>query len=260
MESVRKLIDKYGMLPKGGKVIAAVSGGADSMCLLHLLLDLREEYGYELIAAHFNHMLRGGNADRDERFVKEYCGQIGVQVICGRGDTKAYASEKGLGTEEAARELRYRFFEKTARDAGASRVATAHTADDNAETVLMNVSRGAGLKGLCGIPPVRGMYVRPMLGVTRDEVEEYLAKRNIGHVEDETNSLDIYTRNRLRHEVMPVLKSINGEAAGNIFSMTELLRDDEDLLTSEAELFIEENATGGRVSIEKLRSLHPAVA
>ena len=161
MESVRKLIDKYGMLPRGGKVIAAVSGGADSMCLLHLLLDLRDEYGYELIAAHFNHMLRGDNADRDEGFVREHCGSIGVEIVCGRGDTRKFASENGLSIEEAARELRYRFFEETAQACGAYRRRQRrngpdeHVAGRRAERPVRDPTRARHIR-----PPDAGRYQR----------------------------------------------------------------------------------------------------
>ena len=248
------------MLPHGGKVIAAVSGGADSMCMLHILLDLRDEYGYELIAAHFNHMLRGEESDADERFVLSACEKIGVPVFTGRGDVAAYAKENGMGTEEAARALRYGFFESLAEETGAVCVATAHTADDNLETVLMNLTRGAGLSGLCGIPPVRGIYIRPLLNMSRADVEKYLAERGIEHVEDKTNNLDIYTRNRIRHQVAPVLRSLNEDVSGAVADMTELLRRDEDFLAGEAERFIRENFRENRVDRRLLAGLHGAVS
>ena len=163
MKQVTEFADKYGMLPSGGAVICAISGGADSVCLLHILKEIAPTRGFDLYAVHFNHCLRGAESDRDELFVRELCRELDVELFCGSGDVKGYAEKNGLGIEEAARILRYRFFEETAGKIPKSRVATAHNADDNAETVLMTLARGAGLKGLCGIPPVRDIYIRPLL-------------------------------------------------------------------------------------------------
>jgi tRNA(Ile)-lysidine synthase len=202
----RAFAEKHDMLPKGGTILAAVSGGADSMCLLHVLINLSARYDLRIEAAHFNHMLRGDESDRDERFVLGECEKLGVPCHVGRGDVSAYARESGMGTEEAGRKLRYDFFYETAKKIGASRIATAHNGDDNCETVIMNMLRGTGLTGLCGIPPVRGIVIRPLLTVTRSGIEEYLRENNIPHVEDSTNRSDDYTRNRIRHRVIPALR------------------------------------------------------
>ena len=229
------LTEKYSMLPEGCRVLCAVSGGADSVCLLHLL---HEREGISVVCAHFNHRLRGEESDSDQRFVEQLCAQLGVQCIVGSGDVAAYAEEKSLGTEDAARQLRYKFLFETAEAVGADRIATAHNAEDNAETLLLNLARGAGLKGLCGIPPVRGKIIRPLLHTSRQEIMDYLSERGIPHVEDSSNALDDYSRNRLRHHVLPVLTQQNSEAVMNIARTTELLREDEEYLDSLAEDFI----------------------
>jgi len=235
LKQVTEFADKYGMLPSGGAVICAVSGGADSVCLLHILKEIAQTRGFELYAVHFNHCLRGAESDRDERFVRELCRELNVELFCGFGDVKGYAAKNGVGIEEAARIMRYKFFEETSENIPGSRVATAHNADDNAETVLMNLARGAGLKGLCGIPPVRDIYIRPLLCMSRDEINAYLAKHGIDHVEDSTNAENIYTRNRLRHDIIPVLKGMNPVFVGSVQETSELIREDERLLETLSE-------------------------
>ena len=240
-------------------MLCAVSGGADSMCLLSMLLESRRELDISVVCAHFNHRLRGEESDRDENFVKGFCKERGVSFFSGSGDVLAYAGENGLGTEEAARTLRYAFLRETAEKTGAAYIATAHTADDNAETVLINLARGTGLKGLCGIPPVRDNIVRPIIGMTREQVEEYLIKQGVHHVEDSTNAGDEYTRNRIRHRVTPVLREINPAFAENVLRACELLRRDEQLLDGIAERFVSENLKDSGLSSTALEKLPQAV-
>lgn len=234
-DSFELFVKKYDMLPAGSKVLCAVSGGADSVCLLHLLHARKD---ISVVCAHFNHRLRREESDRDEAFVRRLCEGLKVECVAGSGDVAAYAAEQGLGTEEAARTLRYEFLFDAAEKCGANRIATAHNAEDNAETVLLNLARGAGLKGLCGIPPVRGVIVRPLLHTTRDEILEYLSQNGLAHVEDSTNSQDGYSRNRIRHHVLPVLKEQNEAAVMNIARAAELLREDENYLSAQAESFV----------------------
>ncbi|MDR1217952.1 MAG: tRNA lysidine(34) synthetase TilS [Oscillospiraceae bacterium] len=248
------------MLPSGGVVLACVSGGADSMCMLDILLRLMPDAGYAVEAAHFNHMLRGGESERDMSFVAERCERAGVALHVGRGDTAGEAARRRAGIEETARAMRYAFFEETARRLDAGAIATAHTADDNAETVLFNLARGTGIRGVCGIPPVRGRIIRPILCLTRADVEEYLLRRGIPHVEDSTNVSEDYARNRLRRSVMPVLRDINPAAADNIMHASELLRSDDDFLRAEARRFISHRTDGGRTPVKELLELHPAVS
>ncbi len=209
-------------------MLCAVSGGADSVCLLDLLR--REGRGIEVLCAHFNHGLRGAESDRDEAFVRSLCAAWDIPFRAGRGDAAAWAAARRLSVEEAARRLRYAFLERAADESGADRIATAHTASDNAETMLLNLARGTGGRGLGGIPPRRGRVVRPLLGVTRPQVEAYLAARGLPHVEDSTNALDDAARNRVRHAAVPALESVNAAFVPNALRAARLCRADGEYL------------------------------
>lgn len=222
----------------GGRVLCAVSGGADSVYLLHRCVEGAAAHGFMVFAAHYNHCLRGEESERDERFVRELCASLGVEMRVGRGDVAAYAAEHGMGTEEAARTLRYAFLESAADELGCDTIATAHNADDNAETMLFALARGSGPRGLAGIPPRRGRIVRPMLGITRREIEAYLDAHGLEHVEDSTNASLDYTRNRIRALVMPVLREINPGFAAAAHRAGALLRADEEYLESLAREFL----------------------
>lgn len=245
------------MLTQGDRVLCAVSGGADSVCLLHYLASRSD---ISVVAAHFNHHLRGGESDRDEAFVKKFCDSMNIKCITEGGDIAAYATENGLGIEEAAREKRYAFLHSAADSEGCRVIATAHNAQDNAETIIMNLARGAGLKGLCGIPPVRGNIIRPLLETSRTEIESYLEQKGLEHVEDSTNRSDDYSRNRIRHHVLPVLESINGAYAASIAENAESLREDEEYLNGLARDFISGRAKGNSVPVSELLALPGPVA
>lgn len=227
------------MLPRGGMVLCALSGGRDSMAMLHILSMLAEEEGFRIAAAHFNHRLRP-TADRDEDFVRNWCRERDIPLTCGAGDVKAFAAREGLGVEDAARKLRYAFLETAARDMGAERIATAHHREDNAETVLLHLLRGTGLQGLCGIAPVRGKIVRPLLETRRAEIDEYVQRNSIPYVEDESNQDARFTRNRLRLDVLPLLEEISPGCGSRIAAAAELLREENDHLRREAEALVPE--------------------
>ncbi|HPE15408.1 MAG TPA: tRNA lysidine(34) synthetase TilS [Oscillospiraceae bacterium] len=229
-----RLADEYAMLPEGGTLLCAVSGGADSVCLLHILKTLAPARGFSVAAAHFNHGLRGEESDGDESFVRELAADWGVPFYAGRGDTAAEAAARGYGIEETARLLRYDFLRKTAQGAGAQVIATAHTADDNLETLLMRLARGTGLRGLAGIPPRRGALVRPFLTTDRAWVLAYLEEHRLPHREDRTNADTAFTRNRLRREVTPVLRALNPRLTEAVNTTTALLRADDAALTARA--------------------------
>lgn len=213
------------VLPKPGEaVLCAVSGGLDSMCLLRMLEAWCEERGGQVMAAHFNHRLRT-RADRDEEFVRETCESWGIPLTVGRGDVGEHARREGLSTEEAARNLRYAFLRRAAAEAGCKRVYTAHHADDNAETILLNLIRGTGLAGLTGMDWERDGLCRPLLGVTREELESYADEWKIPHIEDETNAdPEAAARNLLRLQVMPLLKELNPRAVEHICGAARRLR------------------------------------
>ena len=224
---------RFDLIPEGKAVICALSGGADSMYLLCRLLEGRERFCWTVRAAHYNHRLRP-TAQRDEDFVRAWCGEHNVPLTTGRGDVAAFARREGLSVEEAARTLRYAFLEHTAEAEGGALIATGHHAGDNAETVLMNLIRGCGLNGLTGIPERRGNIVRPMLEAERTEIEAYLTRHNVPHVEDETNADLNYTRNRVRRQLLPLLEALNPRAASHIAAAARRLREDEEVLSRQA--------------------------
>lgn len=217
-----KFAREQNLITPGDTVICAVSGGADSVAMLFALYLLREKLGITLEAAHFNHNLRGEESLRDETFVRELCARYEIPLHVASGEI--HPGKKGL--EAAARDARYAFLESLP-----GKIATAHTADDNAETILMHLVRGTGLKGLGGIAPQRGKLIRPMLGITRREVEDFLAEWHLPHVEDSTNETDAFLRNRLRHHVMPLLAAENPRIAENLSQMALRLREDEACLS-----------------------------
>ncbi len=234
LQNALRLIDEYDMTPAGGLVLCAVSGGADSMCLLHFLHTLGPSKGFSVTAAHYNHRLRGAESDRDAAFVADWCQTHGIACVTGSGDVGKEAARQGTGIEETARAMRYDFLTRAAAEAGAGRIATAHNADDNAETVLFHLTRGSGLQGLTGIPPRRDTVVRPLLTTGREEIEAYLALHDIPHVEDTSNTDTAFARNKLRHEVVPVLKALNPRFTECMTATIRILRADNDYLNARA--------------------------
>lgn len=218
-------LQKCDVIRPGDTVCCAVSGGADSMALLWGLYLLKDKLGITLRAAHFNHGLRGAESDRDAAFVKDFCD--GYQIPLHLGSGQVSAGEKGL--EAAAREARYGFLNTLP-----GWIATAHTADDNAETLLMHLIRGTGLNGLGGIAPVRGKLIRPMLGITRRQIMDFLKEYGIPHVEDSSNAGDDFLRNRIRHHVMPLLAAENPRLAENLSATAQRLREDAQQLRQDA--------------------------
>jgi len=248
---VSKLIQKilnytteHEMLNETDTVLICVSGGADSMCLLEIMRHISYEYGFDIAVAHYNHELRGEESDRDETFVMERCEEHGIPFYSGRGDVAKFAKKRGLSIEEAARDMRYEFFYDTAGLAGADKIATAHTMDDNAETIILNLARGAGTNGMSGIPPVRGAVIRPLLRITREEVIAFNNEREIPYVEDSTNLLDIYTRNKVRHTIIPMFKELNPRFNEAASTAAELFRADEEFIADIADLFIQDCCAG----------------
>ena len=223
LNKLQQFVRAYDMIHSGDHIICAVSGGADSMALLFAMKLLADKLNIQVSAAHFNHHLRGNESNADADFVAEFC--QGYQISLYSGEANVVAGKKGL--EAAAREARYAFF-KTLPGI----VATAHTADDNAETVLMNMIRGTGLKGLGGIAPVKPSLIRPMLSVNRSDVMAFLDEYHIPHIEDSSNATDDFLRNRLRHHIMPLFKEENPRFADNTSDMALRLRDDEALLAT----------------------------
>lgn len=245
----------YSLLAPGDRVLCAVSGGADSMYLLCRLLEGANRGGYQVGAAHFHHGIREAS-NQEETFVRAWCEQHQVPLHVGHGNVPGAAARTGRGVEETARALRYEFLYDTARREGYTLIATGHHAGDQAETVLMHLIRGSGLKGLRGIVPRQGMLIRPMLGVTRGQVEDYLRRHQVPHVEDESNADPAYTRNRVRHEVLPLLCELNPQAVHHIAQAASKLEEDARLLDTLAQAVpgVTEGPEGVAVDIPKLFS------
>ena len=217
---VRDFITKESLLPNGCRVIVGVSGGADSVALLRILLSL----GYDCHAVHCNFRLRGDESERDCRFTEELCRQLGTELtVCGY-DTSGYASQNGISIEMAARELRYRDFGRIMKEQGAGAVCIAHHQDDSVETVLLNLTRGTGLKGLTGIKPRNGDIVRPLLCASRKEIETYLTEIGQPFITDSSNLETDFTRNRIRLMLLPLMREINPSAGSAILSTARHLQ------------------------------------
>ncbi len=256
--SVLDSLREYRMLRGTDRVICALSGGADSVCLADVMLSLASELGISVECAHFNHLLRGEESRRDEEFVLNWCSERGLECHLGRGDAAAFAAEHGLGIEEAARTLRYAFFDSLGEEK--TKIATAHQADDQAETMLLNLIRGSGLKGLGGIPPVRGNVIRPLLTVPREEILTYLRERQLRFVEDSSNQDTSFRRNRLRREVLPLLRQMNPAFAAACVRTARLLREDEALLSGMAEKAVAREGENALLSVPELRSMPAPLA
>ena len=216
---VRAYIEKYRLLTENRPVLVGVSGGADSIALLTILV----ESGYSCIAAHCNFHLRGDESLRDEQFVREYARKLDVPFLMTDFDTRKYAADRHLSIEMAARELRYGWFEEQRAGTGAQAVAVAHHRDDSVETLLMNLVRGTGIRGMSGIRPRNGFVVRPLLAVSREDILEWLAGRGLTYVTDSTNLSDAYTRNFIRLRVLPLLEEINPSVKDAIARTSEHL-------------------------------------
>lgn len=253
-DKVLQAVSEYGMLKPKDRVIVGLSGGADSVCLLHCLASLKERLNIELYACHINHNLRGDDSDSDQLFAESFCKQLNIPIKVFSVDVKGSA-QKHESTEEAARKLRYEAFSEYAREIGA-KVATAHNACDNSETVLLNLIRGTGLKGLCGIPPIRDCFIRPLIYCTRAEIEDYIGENALKYVTDKTNFSADYTRNKVRLQLMPLLLEMNPSFHGGIARAVSSLRRDSDFLEAIAEKALKDAETDdGVYSAEMLMAL-----
>jgi tRNA(Ile)-lysidine synthase len=249
-------IEKYGMLKAGDTAVVGLSGGADSCALLLALLALKERLGITVTACHINHNLRGAESDGDELFVRRLCEERGVPLTVFSVDVHGSA-QKHESTEETARKLRYEKFAELCKNG--ERFATAHTASDNAETVLMNMIRGTGTKGLAGIPPLRDMFIRPVIFCTREDTEKYCRENGIEFVTDSTNLSDDYTRNRIRHKLIPLLEEFNPSFIAAVTRMTGAVGDDSAFLDAYSEQCAKECVLKNGYDSRKLKELPAAV-
>ena len=213
VKKVAAFAAEYEMLEKGDKVIAGISGGAVSVCLLLMLLELQKQIPFEVIVVHINHGLRGEEARRDEEFVENLCRQYRLPIEICREDVELFAKKGKQSLEEAGRNVRREVFQRISKRYGGTKIALAHHKNDNAETLLMNLARGSGLSGLVGIRPVSGNMIRPLLCLTRAEIEQFLLQRNMTYCVDGTNASNDYTRNRVRNCILPLLETEVNEKA-----------------------------------------------
>jgi len=270
MNSKDKLTEKllaaladYNMLGEEGKghgVLIALSGGADSVTLLNSMHRLSKKWGFPIVAAHVNHMLRGEESDRDELFCRELCKKESIPLEVLKTDAAKFAEGLGKGVEEAARELRYGFFAEVMKKyPRLDRIATAHTASDNAETVLFNLSRGGGIRGLCGIPPVRDNIIRPLIYASRGDILDYCKSNSLGFVTDSTNTDVTYSRNLIRAEVVPKLSALFGDIAQPVSRTSRILRQDAEYIDIMAEKEYADALTDRGLSTDALADMHPSI-
>lgn len=265
MKKIEQYVEQYHMIENGDRIIAGISGGADSVCLLFALLAFKKDMDIEIIAVHVNHGIRGEDAVRDERFVQKLCEDHQVECEVYHEDVELIAKKRKQSVEEAGRIVRREDFAKALIKHRGTKIAMAHHQNDNAETLLMNLARGAGLKGLGGIRPINGNVIRPLLCLTRREIEDDLAEKGQEYCQDETNEQDDYTRNRLRHFVIPFLEEqVNSQAVRHMNEAMEQVCQVWEYMeeqgtkgcrecvseTPEGGIFIEESAFG---------KLHPAI-
>ncbi len=230
-QKVRQFIQQQELLEKGDRIVVGLSGGADSVCLMLLLLALQKSEQYEIFAVHVNHQIRGEEAIRDQRFVEKFCQKHHITLEVIEKDIPKIAKEQGISEEEAGRKMRYACMEEKAKSLGGAKIAVAHHKNDQAETVLHHLCRGTGITGLTGMSPKRGLVVRPLLVLTREEIERYLQLRSQGFCQDSTNAKNIYTRNRLRNEIIPMLKeTINPKTVEHIVDTASQLSEIEEFL------------------------------
>lgn len=254
LQKIYNFIHSNALLSEGDTVVCGLSGGADSVCLLLAMSELSEKLGISVRALHVNHNLRGAESDRDEEFCRKLCKRLNVQFTAVSCDVSTYAAVYSLSVEEAARKLRYQAF---AENSQGCKLATAHNANDNLETMILNLTRGTALKGLAGIPPKRGNIVRPLLAVTREEIEKFLTERVQDHVTDSTNLSDDYTRNKIRHKIIPLMQEINPVAVTTAIGAAEALRAENSLIEAETDAAMERCRSGQR--LEHLSNEHEVV-
>ena len=236
MKKIKEFVEKYQMITAGDRVIAGVSGGADSVCLFLVLLELMEEIGFDLVAVHVNHGLRGEAADRDEAFVRSLCEKYKIPLEVSSVRLESIAKKRKQSLEEAGREIRREAFFVAMEKYAGTKIALAHHQNDNVETVLMNLARGTGITGLGGIRPVNGVFIRPLLCLRREEIEQFLAKRKQSYCTDATNADTEYTRNKIRHLVVPVLEEqVNAQAVRHINQTIGQIWELQDYMEQQAE-------------------------
>ncbi len=258
--SVLETIKKYNLIENGDSIVVGVSGGPDSITLLDILIKLQEQIEFKIYVAHINHMIRK-EAIEDEKYVKEYCKKNNIECFVKRENVEEIANTEKIGTEEAGRNVRYKFFNEILRKTQSNKIATAHTKNDNVETVLMNILRGTGTAGLKGIETKREHYIRPLINCKREQIENYCEENKLNPRIDKTNMENIYTRNKIRNELLPYLKQqYNPNIIDTIDRLSQIAKEenkyiDEKVKLAYANILIEENREQIVLDLKKFNSL-----
>ena len=259
-EDVLNTIKKYNLIETGDKIVIGVSGGPDSICLLHVLNELKEELNFEIFVAHINHMIRK-EADEETEYVKDFCKKLEIECYIKRIDVVEIANNLKRGTEETGRQIRYEFFNEVLQKTSSNKIATAHNNNDKVETILMNILRGSGTSGLKGIEAKRDRkYIRPLIEVSRDKIERYCEENNLDPRIDKSNNENIYTRNKIRNVVIPYIKKeFNPNIIRAINRLSEVATEENEYLEKITEdifndLLIENN--GGKEIVLDLKKFN----
>lgn len=261
IDAVKKTIRKYALLEKGDKVLVGLSGGADSMCLTHMLYMMSEELDITVGAAHLNHNIRGNDALSDAAASEKFAQDLGICFHLKSANVPEYAKDNNLSDELAGREIRYSFFEELKQKYGYTKIATAHNKNDNAETILMNFMRGTTLQGLCGIPVERDGIIRPLIETDRCDIEKYCEDNNLNYVTDKTNLEEIYTRNKIRINLIPEIRNLfNPNFVDTVTRNSEILKAENDYIASVADKVYKEKVTDNVVSVDVINNSHIAVS
>ncbi|OPJ61068.1 tRNA lysidine(34) synthetase TilS [Clostridium oryzae] len=265
INKVKKFVDKHDMIQSGDKIIVALSGGPDSICLMHILNGLKKQFNLTLYAAHVNHCLRGKEADEDEEYVKNFCRKIGVDIFTKRVDVNAIAKRDKVSSETAGRNARYEFFYELKDKLQADKIAIAHNKNDQAETILMRLMRGTSIEGLKGIRPIRDeIFIRPILFLSREEIERYCAENDLKPRIDRTNSENIYNRNRVRLDLIPYIKeNFNPDIVETLYRFSDSITRDEnfiEIIAKEKYNSLCSNRNGHIVIDNRLKDEHEAIA
>ena len=255
-DKILQTIKKYNLIEKGDSIVIGVSGGPDSICLLNVLNELKEELDFKIFVAHINHMIRK-EADEETEYVKSFCKNIGVECFTKKIDVVKIAKESKMGTEEAGRKIRYDFFEKVLKNTDSNKIATAHNNNDKVETIIMNILRGSGISGLKGLDPIReNKFIKPLIETSREEIENYCEENKLNPRIDKSNNENIYTRNKIRNQVIPYIKKeFNPNIIQTINRMSSLAAEESNYLQEEAkkaysQICLEENLEEKRITLD----------
>lgn len=255
-DKILQTIKKYNLIEKGDSIVIGVSGGPDSICLLNVLNELKEELDFKIFVAHINHMIRK-EADEETEYVKRFCKNIGVECFTKKIDVVKIAKESKMGTEEAGRKIRYDFFEKVLKNTDSNKIATAHNNNDKVETIIMNILRGSGISGLKGLDPIReNKFIKPLIEVSREEIENYCEENKLNPRIDKSNNENIYTRNKVRNCVIPYIKKeFNPNILKTINRLSEVATEESEYLNRVTQKAFDEIC----VSLEKTVETHDCI-